>query len=91
MKVKDVLHVLVIGPWHEIVRLRRLELFSDFEHGTGALCRSDQLGSPIGRVSVWVAFELKDIVLSMTRVPCSSHEYLCRYQIVGCIVSLSPP
>ena len=47
MKVKDVPHVLVIGPWHGIVRLRRLELFSDFEQGTGVLCRSDQLGSPM--------------------------------------------
>jgi hypothetical protein len=41
MKVKDVPHVLVIGPWHGIIRLRCLELFSDFEQDTGALCRSD--------------------------------------------------
>jgi hypothetical protein len=69
MKVKDVPHVLVIGPWHGIICLRCLELFSDFEQDTGALCRSDELRSPNGRESVWVAFELKDIVLSMTRVP----------------------
>lgn len=41
MKVRDVPHVLVIGPWHGIIRLRCLELFSDFEQDTGALCRSD--------------------------------------------------